>query len=79
MLGLIADPFGDNEAEISSPSDGMVIGRTNLPLVHEGDGLFHIVRVEGTQVLAEALDAFTPEEEYTVGVTAELADEPSLS
>lgn len=79
VLGLISDPFGERELEVTSPTDGMVIGRTNLPVVHEGDGLFHIVRVEGTQVLAEALDAFTPEEKYGVGVTAELADEPALS
>ena len=78
-LGFISDPFGENEVEMTSPSDGIVIGRTNLPLVHEGDGLFHIVRVDGTQVLAEALDAFSPEEEYAEGLTAELADDPLLS
>jgi predicted deacylase len=78
-LGLISDPFGEIEVEVSSPSEGIVIGRTNLPLVHEGDGLFHIVRVEGTQVVAEALDAFTSEEEQAEGLTAELADEPVLS
>lgn len=79
ILGHIADPFGENEVEVTSPSDGVVIGRTNLPLVHEGDGLFHVVRVDGRQVLAETLDAFTPEEEYAEGLTAELADDPLLS
>jgi predicted deacylase len=79
VLGAISDPFGGNEVEIISPADGILIGRTNLPLVHEGDGLFHIVRVEGTQAVAEALDAFTPEEAYAEGQTAELADEPLLS
>ena len=78
-LGIVSDPFGEKEAEVSSPSDGVVVGRTNLPLVHEGDGLFHIVRVEGTQVAAETLDAFSPEEAYKEGLTAELADDPVLS
>ncbi|MDH3474122.1 MAG: succinylglutamate desuccinylase/aspartoacylase family protein [Rhodospirillales bacterium] len=78
-LGHISDPFGENEVEVKSPSDGIVVGRTNLPLVHEGDGLFHIVRVEGTQVVAETLDAFAPEEAYKEGLTAELADDPLLS
>lgn len=78
-LGHISDPFGDKEVEVNSPSDGIVIGRTNLPLVHEGDALFHIARVAGTQVVAETLDAFTPEEEYADGMTAELAGEPVLS
>ncbi len=78
-LGAISDPFGENEFDIQSPADGIVIGRTNLPVVHEGDALFHIVRVEGTQVAAETLDAFLPEEEYAEGLTAELADEPPLA
>lgn len=78
-LGMISDPFGENEVEIKSPVDGILIGRTNLPLVHEGDGLFHIVRIEGTRAVAETLDAFSPEEEYAEGQTAELADEPLLS
>ncbi len=77
-LGLVSDPFGEKEVEMHSPTDGVVIGRTNLPLVHEGDGLFHIVRVEGKQVVAETLDAFTPEESYEEGLTAELAEEPFL-
>jgi len=61
-----------------APTDGVVIGRTNLPLVHEGDALFHIVHVGGKQVVAETLDAFVPEEDYTEGLTAELAEEPFL-
>ncbi|WP_282609208.1 succinylglutamate desuccinylase/aspartoacylase family protein [Pelagibius sp. Alg239-R121] len=79
VLGVISDPFGEREVTVTSPTDGIVIGRTNLPLVYEGDGLFHIVRVEGTQVVAETLDAFIPEEDYAEGLTAELADDPLLS
>jgi predicted deacylase len=45
-LGVIGDPFGDNETPIVSPTDGVIIGRLNLPLVYEGDALFHIARVE---------------------------------
>ena len=77
-LGFIANAFGENELEVQSPCDGVLIGRTNLPLVYEGDGLFHIARVGGKQV-QRALEAFTPEEEYERGLTAELADDPLLS
>ena len=65
--------------EVKSPWNGIVIGRTNLPLVYEGDALFHIARIEGTQVVAETLDAFSPEEAYAEGLTAELADDPTIS
>ncbi|MBM3518462.1 MAG: succinylglutamate desuccinylase/aspartoacylase family protein [Alphaproteobacteria bacterium] len=55
-LGIIADPFGGNEVAVLARTDGLVIGRTNLPLVHEGDALFHLVRDTGTQVVARSLD-----------------------
>lgn len=45
LLGVIADPIGKQETEIRAPADGIVIGRTNLPLINEGDALFHIARV----------------------------------
>ncbi|MDA1100320.1 MAG: succinylglutamate desuccinylase/aspartoacylase family protein [Proteobacteria bacterium] len=77
-LGIIGDPFGENEVEIKAPADGIVIGRSNLPVVNEGDALFHIACHEGKQVVARSLDAFEPEAEYEKGLTSELADEPQI-
>jgi hypothetical protein len=45
-IGEIADPFGGPEAAIESPVSGMVIGRLNLPLVHQGDAVIHIARID---------------------------------
>jgi predicted deacylase len=59
----------------SAPTDGIVIGRTNLPLVYEGDGLYHVARHEGKQVVARSLDEFDPETAYESGLTSELAVE----
>ena len=42
MLGMISDPFGEVEAEVLAQDTGIVVGRTNLPVVNEGDALFHI-------------------------------------
>lgn len=42
VLGVIADPLGVSEYKVIAPDEGIVIGRTNLPLVHEGDALFHL-------------------------------------
>jgi len=42
MLGVISDPFGEREAPVESPAPGLVIGRTNMPVVNEGEALFHI-------------------------------------
>jgi predicted deacylase len=78
VLGMITDPFGENEVEVVATRGGIVIGKTNLPLVHEGDGLFHVARHEGTQVVARSLDDFDPESDYESGVTSELAHEPPI-
>jgi len=55
VLGIIADPFGEVEVEVCAPEAGMIIGRAHLPVVHEGDGLFHLARlaprVEAEQTL----------------------------
>lgn len=42
LLAAISDPLGDEETKVIAPSDGIVIGRTNLPLAHEGDALFNL-------------------------------------
>jgi predicted deacylase len=60
-LGIIADPFGENEVDIPSPESGVVIGRLNLPLVHRGDALFHIACVSRLTRAAETLEAFQEE------------------
>lgn len=44
QLGVIADPFGGSEIPVCSPAGGTVISRVNLPLVNEGEALFHIAR-----------------------------------
>ena len=47
-LGVIADPFGTFEEPVVAPVSGIIIGRLNLPLVHEGDAIFHIAQFDDT-------------------------------
>lgn len=54
-LGFIADPFGRNEEEVVSDLSGVIIGRTNLPIVNPGDALFHIAIIQKTQLAEEKL------------------------
>lgn len=46
VLGVLADPFGEAQQEALAPFDGIVIGKTNLPLVNEGEALFHVAKVD---------------------------------
>lgn len=45
VIGLIADPLGIEETELRAPSSGVIIGRSNLPLVYAGDALFHVADI----------------------------------
>jgi predicted deacylase len=60
ILGEVSDPLGDTAVNVCSPETGVVIGQINLPLVNEGDALFHVAvfkRVEGVVAQVEALHA----------------------
>ncbi len=46
ILGWIADTLGENEIALKSPVAGIIIGKVNLPLVNEGEALYHIARPE---------------------------------
>ncbi|MGB0134823.1 succinylglutamate desuccinylase/aspartoacylase family protein [Dokdonella sp.] len=41
-LGIVADPFGDSEIDVLATGKGLIVGRTNLPLVNRGDALLNI-------------------------------------
>jgi len=60
-IGQIADPFDEDETAVISPVAGIVIGRTNLPLVHKGDALFNVAGFDDTEAVSESLDNFKEE------------------
>ncbi len=69
QLAIIGDPLGGAETRVIAPFDGIVIGRSNLPLAHEGDALVHLGAFKST-----------PKAETVVGeFTAAHSDEPELT
>jgi predicted deacylase len=58
VAGLISDPFGQEEFEVRSHVSGVVIGRTNLPLVNEGEALFHVATFESPKAAERVIEAF---------------------
>ena len=44
VVGVVADPLGQASLPLFSDWDGIIVGRTNLPLVNRGDAVFHIAR-----------------------------------
>jgi len=66
VLGWIADPFGQQEEAIVSEVAGVLIGLTRLPLVHEGEALFHVATTRSTERASRAVDEFHQEYEQPV-------------
>lgn len=61
LLGKVVDPsdmFNSNEFIITSCISGIVIGKTNLPLINEGDAILNIASFEHTGEIAAEVDTF---------------------
>lgn len=58
IMGIISDPFGEEEEIVTAPSEGIIIGRTNIPLVNEGEALFHIARFKNAENVLEQVEEF---------------------
>jgi len=56
VLGIVSDPFGERETEVVASLDGIVIGRANLPIVNEGDAVFHIAAVSDPERAGAAME-----------------------
>lgn len=59
VLGIVGDPFSETETPVAAGIEGVVIGRLNLPLVHEGDALFHVGAFDEPADAAQAVDLMT--------------------
>jgi len=56
VMAVVADPFGELEEEILAPFNGIVVGRAVLPIVNEGDAVFHLARVKSMAVAEGAVE-----------------------
>lgn len=54
-LGVISAPFSAAEAVLAAKDDGIIICVNNLPLVNEGDALFHIARFREAGAVEEQI------------------------
>jgi predicted deacylase len=65
-LGVIAGPLGENEVDVRSPVSGVLIGATRLPLVNEGDALFHVATFDRPDSVAQRVEALQEDVEPDV-------------
>jgi uncharacterized protein len=65
-LALISDTLGDKEEHVIAPFDGIVIGRTNLPLAHEGDALFNLGAFKSAPRVESLVEDFAAEHDDSI-------------
>ena len=53
QVGEISNPLGDLSVPVVAEAEGVIVGRTNLPVVNRGDALFHVAKLK----LSEAAQA----------------------
>lgn len=46
VIATISNPFGHDVEEVHSPITGIILGETKIPLVYEGDALFHVASID---------------------------------
>lgn len=67
VLAEIGSPFGVVSDRIVAPRGGIIIGRQNIPLVQEGDAMFHIAYFDEAHEVAEHIgllqDDLLPDDE----------------
>jgi len=61
VLGVISDPFGETEVEIRNRDPGLIIGQANLPVVNQGDALFHVAHFGEGVLEGDVLDLLEQE------------------
>jgi predicted deacylase len=59
VLGHVTGLFGEDGEAMGSPIDGIVIGHATLPVVHQGDALFHIAAIDHPDRVGARIDSIT--------------------
>jgi len=65
VLEEVSDPFGESHTPIIAERGGLLLERAVVPIVNEGDRLFHIANIqteEGCPGTPPALDNFEDDE-----------------
>jgi len=66
VMASVSDPFGEQEEELTAPFDGIIVGRAVLPVVNEGDAIFHLARVKSVEKVEGKVE----------DISAQLNDDP---
>jgi predicted deacylase len=50
VLAAIVNPFGGSPSQLLAPTDGIIVGNSNIPVTNEGEALFHIAQFSSDEI-----------------------------
>lgn len=56
-IALICNPSSQQELKLQTPFTGIIIGDNKLPLIHEGEALFHVASFDSLSEIEEQLES----------------------
>ncbi|HHH37659.1 MAG TPA: succinylglutamate desuccinylase/aspartoacylase family protein [Epsilonproteobacteria bacterium] len=74
VIAYIDEPLDDESYEIRAPFDGIIIGKTKIPLVQAGDAVFHIARFKDLETAGDKIE-YLSEDAIEKSEFGELQDE----
>lgn len=57
LLARVGGLFGEDQEDLVTPSDGVIIGHATLPIVNQGDALFHVAAVDALDHAGDHADS----------------------
>ena len=61
LLAVVSDPFGEVEARIVATEPGFIVGRAVLPVVNEGNAVFHLATITPADRAEDRIGKWTAE------------------
>ena len=55
-LAIIKDPFGKELDVVNSHAEGIIIGKQNIPLVQEGEAMYHVAYFSNPDGVSENIE-----------------------
>ncbi len=77
IIAYVDEPLGINSEDIKAKFDGIIIGKSQIPLVYEGDAIFHIARFKDLESAEEKMEHFT-QNTLSIDESDDLAYEESI-
>ena len=58
IIAYVDEPLGDESFEIKATFDGVIIGKSEIPLIQEGDAIFHIAQLKNLEIAENKMEYF---------------------